>query len=84
MSISGSVARWGSVRISRRLARSVPFFGAIIAIAALGSAVRRKGVMGGAMDTGLNAMPFVGALKTAVEVMRGRDIFPDRGPRAMA
>jgi hypothetical protein len=84
MSISGSVARWGSVRISRRLARSVPFFGAIIAIAALGSAVRRKGVVGGAMDTGLNAMPFVGALKTAVEVMRGRDIFPDRGPRAMA
>jgi hypothetical protein len=78
MSISRRVARWGSVRMSRRLARSVPFFGAIVAFAALGAAMRRKGVVGGAVDTGLNAMPFVGALKTAVEVMRRRDIIPDK------
>jgi hypothetical protein len=84
MSMSGRVARWGSVRMSRRLARSVPFFGAIVAFAALGAAMRRKGVIGGAVDTGLNAVPFVGALKTTVEVLRRRDIIPDKrtGTRA--
>jgi hypothetical protein len=66
------------------LARSVPFFGAIVAFAALGAAMRRKGVVGGAVDTGLNAMPFVGALKTAVEVMRRRDIIPDKRTGTMA
>ena len=84
MSISGRVARWGSVRISRRLARSVPFFGAAIALAALGAAMRRKGVVGGAMDTGLNAIPFVGALKTVFEVVGRRDLIPDRRPDTMA
>ena len=34
-----------------------------------------------AFDTGLNALPFVGAAKNAIEVVRGRDFFPDRyGP----
>ena len=43
--------------------------------------MRRKGVISGALDTGLNAMPFVGAAKNVLEVVRGRDFFPDRyGP----
>jgi hypothetical protein len=42
------------------------------------SAMRRKGVISGALDTGLNAVPFLGATKNVVEVMRGRDFFPDR------
>jgi hypothetical protein len=44
--------------------------------------MRRKGVIGGAFDTGLNAIPFIGAAKNAVEVVRGRDFFPDRVHRA--
>jgi hypothetical protein len=40
--------------------------------------MKRKGFFRGAMDTGLNAVPFVGAAKNAVELMRGRDFFPDR------
>jgi len=32
------------------------------------------------MDTGLNAMPVVGLVKNAIEMMRGRDFFPDRYP----
>jgi hypothetical protein len=43
--------------------------------------MRRKGVISGALDTGLNAVPFVGAAKNVWEVARGRDFFPDRyGP----
>jgi hypothetical protein len=40
--------------------------------------MRRKGVISGALDTGLNSMPFVGAAKNIIEVARGRDFFPDR------
>ncbi len=36
--------------------------------------------MSGTMDTGLNAMPVVGLVKNAIEMMRGRDFFPDRYP----
>jgi hypothetical protein len=82
MTMTATVARWGGARVSRRLARSVPFFGAIVAIALLGVAVRRKGWFGGTVDTTLNAIPFVGALKTAVEVVRGRDLIADK--RGMA
>lgn len=59
----------------------MPFVGALFAIAALGTAVRRKGVLGGTADTTLNALPFVGAFKTVVELVRGRDLIPDRPVR---
>ena len=66
------------MRLSKRLRRSLPIIGTAIAVATIVSTVRRKGVVSGTLDTGLNAMPFVGALKNVVEVMRGRDFFPDR------
>ena len=72
------VARWGGARLSRRLRRSVPIVGGVIAVATVVGTMRRKGVIGGAFDTGLNAVPFVGALKNLVEISRGRDFFPDR------
>jgi hypothetical protein len=64
--------------MSRRLARSMPIFGAAIGAATIFATMRRKGVVGGAIDTGINAMPLVGALKNTVEVVRGKDFFPDR------
>ena len=73
--------RWGSARLSRRVARSLPWIGAAIAIVTVASTMRRKGVISGALDSGLNAVPFVGLAKNVVEVARGRDFFPDRyGP----
>jgi hypothetical protein len=58
--------------------RSVPLLGSVAALATLGTAVRRKGVARGALDTALDMMPVVGALKNALEVMRGSDFVPDR------
>ena len=84
MSISRNVARWGGLRLSRRLGRSIPFVGALVALGTLGYAIRRKGWLGGTLDTGLSAVPFVGALKTAVEVARGRDIIADRAGAAQS
>lgn len=75
------LARYGGMRLSRRLGRSIPIIGTAIALATIYSTVRRKGVVGGTMDTGLNAVPFVGAAKNVAEMIRGRDFFPDRRPR---
>lgn len=80
MAIGSKVARWGGLRLSRRLRRSIPILGTAIAVATVVATIRRKGVISGTLDTGLTAMPFVGALKNIAEVMRGRDFFPDRYP----
>jgi len=81
MTIAHRIASWGGARLSRRVSRSLPLIGAAIAVVTVASTVRRKGVISGTLDTGLNAMPFVGAVKNAVEMFRGRDFFPDRyGP----
>jgi hypothetical protein len=62
----------------RRLARSMPWIGAAVAILTVGTAVRRKGVFGGSIDTALDAMPGVGAVKNAFEAIRGRDFIRDK------
>ena len=78
MATTDRLVRWGGARLSRRLSRSMPWIGAAIALATVASTMRRKGFFRGAMDTGLNAIPFVGAAKNTVELVRGRDFFPDR------
>lgn len=80
MRIGQKLTRWGGARLSRRLRRSIPVLGTAIAAATVFATIRRKGVVSGTLDTGLNAVPFVGALKNAVEIVRGRDFFPDRYP----
>jgi hypothetical protein len=56
----------------------MPWIGAVIALAAVGSAIRRKGVFGGALDTALDATPGVGAVKNTFEAIRGRDFIKDK------
>lgn len=78
MAISNRLARWGTARLSRRVSRSIPILGAAIAAVTVVATMRRKGVISGALDTGLNAMPGIGAAKNVIEFARGRDFFPDR------
>lgn len=78
MTMTNRIASWAGARLSRRVSRSLPWIGAAIAVATVAGTMRRKGVISGALDTGLNSMPFVGAAKNLIEVARGRDFFPDR------
>lgn len=83
MSMTNRITRWGGARLSRRLGKSIPWIGAAVALATVGATMRRKGLISGALDTGLNSIPFLGFAKNTVEVVRGRDFFPDRyGPSA--
>lgn len=59
----------------------MPWIGGLIALGAVGSTVRRKGLFRGLLDSALTATPFVGGIKSAVEVARGRDFIADRRPR---
>ena len=78
MATSDRLVRWGGARLSRRMARTVPLIGTAIALATVPATMKRKGFFRGILDTGLNAMPFVGAAKNTVELVRGRDFIPDR------
>jgi len=65
-------------KIGRRLARSIPWIGAAIALVTIGGAIRRKGLLRGVLHSGLDAIPFVGGAKNVVELARGRDFLPDK------
>ena len=80
MATSTKIRNYAGRKLARRLSRSIPYVGAAIALFTIGAAIRRKGVFGGAVHSGLDAIPFVGAAKNIAEVVRGRDFIPDRGP----
>lgn len=78
MGIGNQLGKYAQRRMTRRLYRSVPWIGGVLALATLGRAMRRKGFFGGTVDTALDFIPFVGAAKNLAEVRRGRDFIPDR------
>jgi hypothetical protein len=80
MSISNQAVKFGQRRLTKRLSRSLPWIGAAVALLTLGSTIRRKGVVGGTVDTALNSVPVVGGLKNLAELVRGRDFIRDRAP----
>jgi hypothetical protein len=78
MGVATQIGQYARGRVIRRLVRSMPWIGAVVAILTIGTAVRRKGVLGGSVDTALDAMPGVGAVKNAFEALRGRDFIRDK------
>ena len=78
MTVTRQISQYARGRIVRRLARSMPWIGAAVALAAVGTAVRRKGLLGGVVDTALDAVPGVGAVKNVIEAVRGRDFITDK------
>jgi hypothetical protein len=78
MAIVSKLRQFAGRRVTRRLYRSMPWIGSVLAIVTLGKAVRRKGFIGGTVDTALDFIPFVGGVKNVAEMRRGRDFIPDR------
>lgn len=62
---------------ARRFAKLVPGLGTAVAIGLVGFDIKRKGVVNGLINSGLDAVPFVGTAKNAVELFRG-DFLPDK------
>jgi hypothetical protein len=72
------IFRFAQRRLVRKLIRAVPYLGGLVAVATLGSSIRRKGAVHGAVHTALDMVPWVGGAKNAAELVRGRDFFPDK------
>ena len=78
MAIGKQLRQYAAGRVTRRLVRAVPWIGGIVALVTLGSAIRRKGFLGGSVDTALDMIPFIGGAKNLAEIGRGRDFIRDK------
>ena len=78
MAMTKQLRQYATRKATRRLVRAVPWLGAVIALATLGGAIKRKGWFGGSLDTALDFTPVVGTIKNMAEVGRGRDFIRDR------
>jgi len=78
MSMTKQLVQYGRAKATRRLIRAAPWVGGLFALATLGTAMRRKGMFRGTLDTALDLIPFVGGIKNTAEAVRGRDLIPDR------
>ena len=71
----------GGWQVAKRVAKTIPFGGTAIAIALVGSDVKNKGLFRGVLNSGIDAIPFVGLAKNAVELFTG-DFIPDKVTKA--
>jgi hypothetical protein len=79
-SLTRKLVHAGGWQIAKRLAKSIPGGGTVIAIGLVGFDIKRKGVVKGVINSGLDAIPFVGLAKNAVELFTG-DFLPDKKPK---
>lgn len=76
-SLTNRVVRAGAWQAVKRLGKTVPFAGTVIAVGLAGNSIRRKGLVKGAIDVGLDALPVVGTVKNVVEIFTG-DLIGDK------
>jgi hypothetical protein len=73
--------QYATRRATKRLYRAMPWVGGLVALATVGAAIRRKGLLGGTVNTVLDFIPFVGGAKNLAEAARGRDFIKDKPAR---
>lgn len=63
--------------MAKRGAKSVPYLGTVVVIGLVGYDIKKKGLIKGVLNSAIDAIPFVGTAKNAVELVRG-DFIPDK------
>lgn len=76
-SLRRKVLHAGGWQVAKRVAKTIPFGGTVVAVVLVGSDIRNKGVVKGIINSSIDAIPFVGLAKNAVEFVRG-DFIPDK------
>jgi hypothetical protein len=76
--VTKHLKQYAGRKLTRRLYRSVPWIGGFVALVTIGAAIRKKGFLGGTVDTALDMIPLVGGAKNLVEAGRGRDFIRDK------
>ena len=75
--IKRKIIHAGGWQVAKRVAKMVPFGGTVIAVGLVGHDIKKKGFVKGVLNSGIDAIPFVGFTKNAVELFAG-DFFPDK------
>lgn len=76
-SLKRKLAEAGGWKLARRIGKSVPYVGTAMAIGFVGYDIKKKGVVKGVINSGLDAIPLVGLAKNVVEFFTG-DLLPDK------
>ncbi|HSI89047.1 MAG TPA: hypothetical protein VK918_08325 [Pyrinomonadaceae bacterium] len=81
--IARKAAHAAGWQVVKRGAKMLPFGGAFIVLALVGTDIKRKGLVKGVANSALDAVPFVGLLKNGVEMITGDFISdkPEKGDR---
>ena len=67
----------GGWQLAKRLSRSIPLAGTAIVVGLAGNTIRKKGMIRGTLDVGLDLIPVVGTAKTVIEIFTG-DLIPNK------
>lgn len=78
-SLKRKAAEAGGWMLAKRVAKSIPYVGTAMSVGLVGYDIKRKGLVKGVINSGLDAIPFVGLGKNAIEFFTG-DFFPDKEP----
>ena len=76
-SLTRKIAHAGGWKLAKRVSKSIPYVGSAVALGLVGYDIKRKGLKNGLLNAGVDAIPFVGTAKNAIEFFRG-DFFPDK------
>lgn len=79
-SLKRKILHAGGWQVAKRAAKMVPFGGTAVVLFLVGHDIKRKGVVGGIINSGIDAIPIVGLAKNAVELIRG-DFIADKVPK---
>lgn len=79
-SLKRKVLEAGGWQAARRVGRAIPYVGTVMAIGLVGYDIKRKGAVYGVLNSGLDAIPFVGLGKNVIEFFTG-DLLPDKAER---
>ena len=75
--LTRKIVHAGGWQVAKRAAKMVPFGGILVAAGLVGHDIKRKGVVKGVINSGLDAIPVVGLAKNAIELVTG-DFIPDK------
>ena len=75
--IGRKVLHAGGWQVAKRVAKMVPFGGTVIVVGLVGHDIKKKGLIKGVVNSSIDAIPFVGFAKNAVELFTG-DFIPDK------
>ena len=76
-SLKRKLVHAGGWTVAKRVAKSIPYVGTVMSIGLVGYDIKKKGVVNGVLNSGIDAIPFVGLGKNVVEFFTG-DLFPDK------